>query len=255
MRCRGDRSGSCRRKSCRRGSRRWSRNRRRWSHRSGGRLGGRSTGLGRQLPGSRLWGAFPGFRGRTASSSMLRRERLADLANDWRLDGRGRRPDELALCFQMTEQSLALDSELFRELVDPDLSHVSPRLWPGVRDETRAIVSAGYCSSLSTHRVLISVKPAFAVRNLLNCLLRDGADSVDDGLFVDVDVYAHGRHLKEGFDAQSPPERLSPNCEIETLRCRVKPSATPWQPEPRIGNDPGSVLTSDAALRNYSQQC
>jgi len=155
----------------------------------------------------------------------------------------------------MTEQSLALDSELFRELVDPDLSHVSPRLWPGVRDEARAIVSAGYCSSLSTHRVLISVKPAFTVRNLLNRRLRGGAGSVDDGRFVRVDVYAHGRHLEEGFDSQSPPKRFSLHCEIETLRCRVQPSATPRQPVPRIGNDSGHVLTGIAALHDNSQQC
>jgi len=32
---------------------------------------------------------------------------------------------------QMVEQDLALDPELFGELVDPDLSHVSPHLWPG----------------------------------------------------------------------------------------------------------------------------
>ena len=39
--------------------------------------------------------------------------------------------DELALFLQMTEQNFALYSELFCELVDPDLSHVSPHLWPG----------------------------------------------------------------------------------------------------------------------------
>jgi len=103
--------------------------------------------------------------------------------------------------------------------------------------------------------VLISVKPAFGFRNLLNCLLRGGAASVDDGLILGVDVYAHGRHLEEGFDSQSPPERLSPHCKIETFRCRVQPSATPWQSEPWIGNDPGDVLTGVIPLHNNSQQC
>jgi len=69
--------------------------------------------------------------------------------------------------------------------------------------------------------VLISVKPAFGFRNLLICLLRGGADSVDDGLVESVDISAHGCHLQEGFDSQSPPERSSPHCEIETFRCRV----------------------------------
>ena len=103
--------------------------------------------------------------------------------------------------------------------------------------------------------MLISVKPAFDFRNLLNCLPQCGADSVDDGLFVDVDVCAHGRHLEKGSDSQSPPECLSPHCEIETLRCWVQPSATPWQPELRIDNGSGQVLTSVVLLRNHSQQC
>ena len=102
--------------------------------------------------------------------------------------------------------------------------------------------------------MLISVKPAFTVRNLLNCRLRGGAGSVDDGGFVRVDVYAHGRHLEEGFDSQSPPERFSPHCEIETLGCRVQPCATPGQTKSRIGDDPGQVLTSVVPLKNNSQQ-
>jgi hypothetical protein len=109
--------------------------------------------------------------------------------------------------------------------------------------------------SSGAHRVLISVKPAFGFRNLLDCLLRGGADSIDDGLILGVDVYAHGRLLEEGLDSQSPPERFSPHCEIETFRCRVQPSATPWQPEPRIDNDPGDVLAGVIPLRNNSQQC
>ena len=103
--------------------------------------------------------------------------------------------------------------------------------------------------------MLISVKPAFGFRNLLNCLLRGGAASVDDGLILGVDVYAHCRHLEEGFDSQSPPERFSPHCKIETFRCRVQPSATPWQSVLRIGNDPGDVLAGVLPLRNNSQQC
>ena len=109
--------------------------------------------------------------------------------------------------------------------------------------------------SSGAHRVLISVKPAFDFRNLLSCLPRDGAGSVDDGLRVGVDVFAHSRHLKESLDSQGPPERPSPNCEIKTLRCRVQPSAAPWQPEPRIRNDPGQTLTGIVPLRDNSQQC
>jgi hypothetical protein len=102
--------------------------------------------------------------------------------------------------------------------------------------------------------VLISVKPAFGFRNLLNRLLRGGADSIDDGLSMGVDVCAHGRHLQEGFDTQSPPERFSPFCEIETRPGRVQPSATPWKPEPRIHNGSGDVPASVVRLRNNSQK-
>jgi len=110
------------------------------------------------------------------------------------------------------------------------------------------------CSS-GAHRVLISVIPAFGFRNPLDCLPRDGTGSVDDGLIVGVDVVAHSRHLKVGLDSQGPPERFSLHCKVETLRCRVQPSATPWQPEPRIRNDPGDVLAGVAPVRNNSQQC
>jgi hypothetical protein len=109
--------------------------------------------------------------------------------------------------------------------------------------------------SSDAHRVLISVKPAFGFRNLLNCLPRDGAHSVDHKPPVDVDVSAQGRHVQESLNSQSSPERLSPHRKIEAFRCRVQPRATPWQPEPRIHNDPGHVLTGVIALRNNSKQC
>jgi len=103
--------------------------------------------------------------------------------------------------------------------------------------------------------VLISVNPAFGLRNLLSWLLRDGADSCDLGLLMSVDICAHGRHLRKDLSSQGPPERFSPHCKIETLRCRVQPSATPWQSEPRIGNNPGHLLARVAPLRDNSQQC
>ena len=103
--------------------------------------------------------------------------------------------------------------------------------------------------------MLISVKPAFAFRNVLNRQLRGGVDSCDDGLLAGLDVRAHGRQLKPGRDTQCPTESFAPQGEIETLRCRVQPSATPWQPEPRIDNDSGNVLTRVVPLRHNSQQC
>ena len=64
---------------------------------------------------------------------------------------------------------------------------------------------------------------------------------------------AHGCQLEMGLDSKGPSERLSPHCQIQTFRCRVQPSATPWQPEPRIGNNPGKTLTGVVPLRDYSQ--
>jgi hypothetical protein len=103
--------------------------------------------------------------------------------------------------------------------------------------------------------VLISVKPAFGFRNLLNRRPQGGADSCDDGLLTRLDIRIDGRHLKEGPDSQGPPERFAPHGEIETFRCRVQPSATPRQPEPRIWNDAGDVLTGVGPVHDHSQQC
>ena len=103
--------------------------------------------------------------------------------------------------------------------------------------------------------MLISVKPAFGFRNLLNHRLRGGANGDNDGLLACFDVRIDGRHIKEGLDSQGPPERFTPRGEIEAFRCRVQPSATPWQPKPLIDNNSGDVLTGVVPLRNNSQQC
>jgi hypothetical protein len=72
---------------------------------------------------------------------------------------------------------------------------------------------------------------------------------------VRLDVLTQRRGVEEGLDSQGPTERLAAHSEIETLRCRVQPSATPRQPEPGIDNNPGNVLTSVVPIRDYSQQC
>ena len=91
--------------------------------------------------------------------------------------------------------------------------------------------------------MLISVKPAFGFRNL------------DVGLFTCLDVRPDGRRIEKSLDSQGPPERFEPHSEVETFRCRVQPSSTPWQPEPLIDNNPGDLLTGVVALRDNSQQC
>ena len=83
--------------------------------------------LAAQAGGSRArGGGLGGRRLLVAAGRAFPGEGLDDLADDGGLDGRRCRPDELSLALQMCEQCLALDSELFGELVDPDLSHISP---------------------------------------------------------------------------------------------------------------------------------
>ena len=67
------------------------------------------------------------------------------LANDRGFDGRRCRPDELALVLEVRQERLALDSELFGELVDTDLGHVSPSRWSDPEGHClgRTVVSAG----------------------------------------------------------------------------------------------------------------
>ncbi len=163
-RCRGRRAGCrCRLGGGRRGLRgtlATGRTGRRGRSRSGTGL----AGLARRRCGAGRLGC--GATGGLAARGQLRREGLTDLPHDRRLDRRARGSDEFSLILQMVEQGLALDSELFSELVDPDLSHFSPRLRSGLSIASSrqwTVVSAGCCSSLSTHRMLISVKPAFGL--------------------------------------------------------------------------------------------
>ena len=100
--------------------------------------------------------------GRRRGGPALGAQLLAQLAHDGRLDGRGRRPDELAELVELGHDDLALDAELLGELVDPDLCHFSPvSVRPGTGSDRRyswgLLIAA--CSSRA-HRVLIGSRPA-----------------------------------------------------------------------------------------------
>ncbi len=104
-----------------------------------------------------------GLRGSGTSRSRLggrlclrrrasRRVEVAQLAHHRRLDRRRCRANELSELVQLRHHGLAFHSELFGELVDADLGHISPvSVRPG---EGRTVVSAGY-SSLGTHRCVL----------------------------------------------------------------------------------------------------
>src|SRR5208337_4036190 len=58
--------------------------------------------------------------------SSLGGECLLEPPNYRRLNRRGRRPHELAHFFELVHDGLALDTELLREFVNPDLRHYAP---------------------------------------------------------------------------------------------------------------------------------
>ena len=109
-------------------------------------LGGGLLGAA-ERPAPRPWGASAG------NVSRNLRTTGGSIVDD-------RRSDELAELVRGLEEDLALDSELLGELVYPDLSHFSPVSGPAA-GTGRTVVTAGGCSSLSTHRVLISVSTRF----------------------------------------------------------------------------------------------
>jgi hypothetical protein len=181
-RCRGCR-GSGRRRSGRGHRRRGRRGRcggrrsgRRRSGRCRGCRGGRRSGRcrsgrarARGSPGARL-GGRTGRGGRAALIAQL----LTQPTDDGRFNGRRRRPDELTELLELGHHDLALDSELFRELVDPDLGHISPVSVRPDRTDRRydlgALIAAR--SSLCAHRALIGCCSSLSTR-FLRC---DGAD-------------------------------------------------------------------------------
>ena len=107
------------------------------------------------------------------------------------------------------------------------------------RDDARAVVSAGCCSSLSTHRVLIA--RSFGVTRL-----RLSADLVE--------VFGHRGDVRPGRQPQCPGECLPANRLLEARSAQVQPRATPGQPALRIRSEPdGTVLL--VFHRDHSQEC
>ena len=98
-------------------------------------------------------------RGRGLGLGGLGGERLRRLAHDRGLDGRAGALDVLAHARSGARGASCCHSELLGERAHTDLRHISPVPGP-CSGQARTVVTAGGCSSLSTHRVLISVKPA-----------------------------------------------------------------------------------------------
>ena len=98
------------------------------------------------LLGWRLsWRGCPAVGRAPASGGRLRPRAVADIglsglaskfvfepADYRRLNRRGRRPDKLTHLLELGHDGLALDTELFREFVNPDLRHCAPSTRPGL---------------------------------------------------------------------------------------------------------------------------
>ena len=91
-------------------------------------------------------------------TSATDRVGVTQLADDRRFDGRGCRADEFTELVQLGHDGLAVDPELFGELVDADLGHISPvsvrpdRVGPSLVLGTHRWVLIGACSS-GSHRL------------------------------------------------------------------------------------------------------
>ncbi len=66
-----------------------------------------------------------------AGLGCLAGELILKSADYRRLDRRGRGPDKLTHLLELGHHGLALDAELFREFVNPDLRHCAPSTRPG----------------------------------------------------------------------------------------------------------------------------
>ena len=114
----------------------------------GGLRGGLGGRLRARLCRGLLGGALVGTR------LQLGTELVGEPLDHGGLDRRRRRLDELSHFFELGQDDLALDSELFGELVDSDLSHASPSgPSPGSLDGRRGAV--GPLAGVHAHRKVL----------------------------------------------------------------------------------------------------
>jgi hypothetical protein len=102
--------------------------------------------------------------GRLRLRCLLRCECFLEPSHDGRLDRRGRRPDELTHFLELGHHGLALDPELLREFVHPNLRHCAPFTWPGCPDPRTDRGSA--CSGRRQLVLFIAAYSSGAHRNL-----------------------------------------------------------------------------------------
>ena len=133
-----------------------------------------------------------------------------------RLDCRACAPDVLAHLVQSLEEHLAGDSELLGECAHTDLGQNISCFSRSVPWVARTVVTTGKCSLLSTHRALISVKPAFGSLGTVNFGVREAADVCRDA--GDIDRCA---------DSQRTTERPTTHGVVTTRDRGMQPGAAP----------------------------
>ncbi len=110
----------------------------------------------------------------------------------------------------------------------------------------RTVVTAGGCSSLSTHRVLISVKPAFGC--FIGLVLRRTAV-----LLVAPDPLPDGAGIRWRAAAQRTSEGPTTHGEVEARGIRVQPSAAPRTTALGVRQEDGGAVRSGP--EDHSQEC
>ena len=211
------------------------------------------AGAGWALRAAGCRGRLGGGRRRTrrplaAGGRDLLRELLAQLADHGRLDGRRRRPHELPELLELGHHDLALDSELLRELVDPDLCHVSPVSVRAQR-QARTVVTGVGRSSLGAHRVLISVRPAFRLDGSGGLTARASGPGI--GAPRGGDVLPHGRRSSGPLRRKARANARRRSARSRQAGVGMQRGTTPGPPVARVGDD--GPETVDLG-RDHSQQ-
>ena len=112
--------------------------------------------------GARRGGAATGTPGALSLLAPFGAESFLEPAHDRRLDRRGRRTYELTHFLELDHHGLALNTELFREFVNPDLRHYAPLPGPDSRTfctrtfpPVRGRACSGLTSACGVHRLVL----------------------------------------------------------------------------------------------------
>ena len=181
-------------------------------------------------------------RRRSAALGRLACEFILEPADYRRLDRRGRRPNKLAHLLELGHHGLALDAELLREFVNPDLRHCAPSTRPGLsgpvsRSGQRVLRPASACA---VHRRMligrssqVSLLSFQCLRPAVHCRLAQPVLAADSPARYSATLpsgSAAGRRRARG-------KRLAALGSFQACQARVQVCTPARQPPGNIGND------------------